>query len=62
MVMKRFLTAVLLLKTIIAGAQPGMLDNSFGVLGVAMSPFVTPLSYGHDLAIQMTGKLWSRAT
>ena len=57
MLMKQFLTAVIGLLALTARAQPGTLDNSFGVSGVAMSPFVTQYSYGHDLAIQPDGKI-----
>jgi uncharacterized delta-60 repeat protein len=38
-------------------AQPGFLDNSFGVNGIALSPFVTNLSYGRAMALQPDGKI-----
>lgn len=38
-------------------AQPGTLDNTFGVGGIAFSPFVAMFSYAHAIALQPDGKI-----
>lgn len=55
--MKHCYILLLLLKASILLAQPGILDNSFGVSGVAFSPFISQLSYGQALALQPDGKI-----
>lgn len=38
-------------------AQPGTLDNTFGVGGIAFSSIVASFSYAHDVALQPDGKI-----
>jgi uncharacterized delta-60 repeat protein len=55
--MKQLYLFLLLVKTSIVLSQPGSLDHSFGIFGIAMSPVISQLSYAHALAIQPDGKI-----
>lgn len=55
--MKHFYLLLILFKATVLLAQPGTLDNTFGVSGIAFSPFITQLSYAHDIALQPDGKI-----
>lgn len=55
--MKRFFILLFLLSSADLFSQPGTLDQSFGQLGVSLSPFITYYSYGKALAVQPDGKI-----
>ena len=54
--MKRILYLLIFSSTFLF-AQPGTLDNTFGVSGIALSPYITQYSYAYAIAQQQDGKL-----
>src|SRR4026207_323440 len=55
--MKHLPLILILFKGFILFAQPGTLDNTFGVGGIAFGPFLSLSSYAHDIALQPDGKI-----
>jgi uncharacterized delta-60 repeat protein len=55
--MKHLYALLFFLQSSFLFAQPGTLDNSFGVFGVALYTFFVPVNHGEALALQADGKI-----